>query len=588
MPRSTPSLQAQLRDAHSSPKCSLHSSIREGNLAKLQQLVDSLNPADLRQHLDKDDGHWGKPLHAAVICNDSAAVAILLTAGASPFSIRWESDDAPTPLAIAARQGNRPLLRQLWQYVDPDLHPSNHRGFQSCLISAALHGQASIVIELLDWWDGWSLKVQDLALSSGTMMWHVYVVEVLLSRFSFNQLTLDRMLYLAVEFKSPRRYERIADCQGIDYFHQQRLIALLVDAGANPNTTLNSASLVHLAASYLNLVGALKALLEMGADPNRTNRVGDTALHHLGFPIRSHPHRDETALHETGIRLLLGKGASVCQQNDAGETPLHHAACGSNPRILQLLLSTCSSEEERNALVMSTSHHGEGLLHFAAAGCKIDIIEHLFSHAAIETSINSINSNGWTPLMCALTQTNNPRSGYEPKTLKEVMPSVQLLLAHGAESLVVTAEGWTPLHCLALYSEKNISDETIKLIDGLVTAGADVNARALFPVELPPSPPGPFRFYGHSNCGYRVAQAIEDPTKEGIVVQSGLTPLHFAAAHGALGVVEALLRHGADPAAEDSNGASPARTAGESMRTAIQGETQDKIITLLMDAGGSY
>ncbi|KAH7134390.1 hypothetical protein EDB81DRAFT_98677 [Dactylonectria macrodidyma] len=215
MPQSTPSMRAQIRAAQSAPEFSFHASIRESNLAKLRQLIDSLNPADLRQHLDADDGLWGKPIHAAVICNDSAAVAMLLGASASPVSVRSDSDDAPTPLAIAARQGNQALLQQLWQHADPDLHASNYRGLQSYLISAALHGQAAIVSELLGWWDGWRKKAQDQALSSGIMMWHLYVVEVLVSKLSFNQQTLDRMLYLAADFKSPRRYERTVDYQGI-------------------------------------------------------------------------------------------------------------------------------------------------------------------------------------------------------------------------------------------------------------------------------------------------------------------------------------------------------------------------------------
>lgn len=588
MPQPT-TIQSQMSDAFHSPEFCLHASIRDNNLTRLQQLIDSLTPTDLREHLDEDDGYWGMPLHVAVTCDCPAAVGILLRAGASPLSVKFGGDDAPTPLAIAARQGNGTLVRQLWQQIDPDRHASNHQGFQSCLVYAAMYGQVSVVTDLLDWWDGWSAKAQELALSGAAMRWRVYVVKVLLSKFPFEQQTLDHMLYVAADFMIPLAFQSIAEYQGVDYFEQQLLIELLVDAGADPNTTLNRVSPLQMAAGNLNLVGALKVLLEKGADPNATNEAGDSALHRLGFPVLIHRNLRKRAFHETGIRLLLEKNASVYQKNKSGETPLHYAACGSNLRILQLYLSACPSEDDRNALIRSTNHHGEGILHFAAAGCKLDILQYLFSHAGMEANINDANSNGWTPLMCALAQTSRPTFGSISKRLSQVMPVARLLLAHGADSLVATTEGWTPLHCLALYLGNDISDETMQLIDNLISAGADVNARALFPVEAPP-PPGRSRSYCRTvfGWGHQVEEVIKDPAEEGMMIRYGLTPLHFAATHGALGVAEALLRHGANPSAEDSSEASPARTAGESTRLKNHIETQDKIITLLMDAGGSY
>ncbi|KAH6975993.1 ankyrin [Ilyonectria sp. MPI-CAGE-AT-0026] len=586
----TKSIQSRMSDDDfESPGLALFTSIRDNDIPRLQRLIDALTPADLHERLE-DESVWGMPLHVAAFCNSSAAVEILLSAGASPLALRHSSDDDRTPLEIAARQGNRAILRQLWQHIDPDHHTNNYTNFQSCLVYAAMYEQVPIVADLLSWWDGWSPMATEQALSWAAKRWQVYVVELLLSKFSFEQQTLDNALEYAASFKAKTSiFERI-DNRGVDYLEQQQLIALLVDAGANPNSTLNRSSAILSAAFCMDLVGALKALLEKGADPNVTMHTGVSALHRLGFPVSIKRAPTKRGLHEIGIRLLLEKGASVLQENKSGETPIHYAACGSNLRILQLYLSAYPGDEV-NDFIRSKNRHGETLLHHAAAGCSIEIIEYLLSDGGIKDSINQANSNGWTPFMCALAQT--AVDGIPPvancKTLLQVLPAVQLLLAHGADLLVVTAEGWTPLHCLALYHSENTSDETIQLIDKLISAGADVDACALFPFDdepIPghPRPSGPEAF----GWGHQVEEVIKDPVSKRMIVRSGLTPLHFAATHGAVGVIEALLRHGANPEAEDSTGASPARTAGDSAWLRYQPEAQEKIITMLMGAGGSY
>ncbi|KAF7556952.1 hypothetical protein G7Z17_g1072 [Cylindrodendrum hubeiense] len=380
------------------------------------------------------------------------------------------------------------------------------------------------------------------------------------------------------------------DYHGVEYFEQQQLIALLVDAGANPNATLDTCGLVIPAVNYIDLVGALNTLLEKGADPNTTDEKGNSALHYLGFPVHFHKAPFKTGLHEVGIRLLLKHKASVSHENKSGETPIHRAASGSNLRILELYLSAYPSEE-RNAFIRSKNRYGETLLHFAAAGCNIDNIEYLLSDGGMQGAINDASSNGWTPFMCAFAQTAD-RFGCHTRHTKgrsQIPPVARLLLSHGADPLVTTTEGWTPLHGLALFFGESISDETTQLIETLISAGADINARALFPVE---DLSNSSRRSGYDcqivGWGHQVEELIKDPSSHRMIIRSGVTPLHVAAAHGAVGVVEALLRHGANPATYDSSGASPASTAGDSTLLKNHVGIQDKIITLLMSAGGSY
>jgi hypothetical protein len=66
-----------------------------------------------------------------------------------------------------------------------------------------------------------------------------------------------------------------------------------------------------------------------------------------------------------------------------------------------------------------------------------------------------------------------------------------------------------------------------------------------------------------------------------------LAPLHTAAHFGAIAIARELSKHGADPAAENSERNSPARIAGDS-RKCCGYEDRDVMIKLPIDAGGSY
>lgn len=77
-----------------------------------------------------------------------------------------------------------------------------------------------------------------------------------------------------------------------------------------------------------------------------------------------------------------------------------------------------------------TNHNGETLLHFAAAGCCIEVMEFLIVQGL---DINAKNSNGWTPLMCALIPIDrNPCIAI--KSPAKAMQAAQYLLSHGADA----------------------------------------------------------------------------------------------------------------------------------------------------------
>lgn len=386
--------------------------------------------------------------------------------------------------------------------------------------------------------------------------WHVEVVRLLLSFFSYSSPCLDSTLWDAADFRSDLLSHPRAECTGLDYANQQLLISCLVEAGADPNNSASrQGNIVIDTATWIDLVGALKALLENGANANSRGAAGETALHHLGSPVhvKKGPWR---YLHETGIRLLLQHGASVMIQDDSGNTPLHYAAFGSNMHIFSIYttgLPTDSSDS--NALNSVRNSSGETLLHWAAAGKKIGIVRFLLSSDA---DVNAANEKGWTPLMCALA----------PSTANEAVRScsyttlqaVRSILGHGANPLTCIAEGWTPLHCLSLYLDHSGSnDDLASLAERFISNGVPANSRATMLTAVTTSGRKSLRVSSREVgiWGSRVLEHLQSKSEDPRATVKDSTPLHWAVFYGAVGMTVVLLANGADVNALDANGNVP-------------------------------
>ncbi|KAM3461526.1 hypothetical protein MY5147_009724 [Beauveria neobassiana] len=187
-------------------------------------------------------------------------------------------------------------------------------------------------VDCLDWPPDFRFSI----LRDAASCWRVDVVRLALARFIFRTLDLNRALSTAVTSPPDNLDTLYEGPRALDYIHQQQIIHLLIDAGTDPSCF--NGIVTHLA-THIDLVGALKALLERGADPNgRGLDKKATALHHPGGPayVNNGPERH---LHETGIRMLLDHGASVLERDTESNAPLHYAAFGSNVRCFRLLAS---------------------------------------------------------------------------------------------------------------------------------------------------------------------------------------------------------------------------------------------------------
>ncbi len=183
--------------------------------------------------------------------------------------------------------------------------------------------------------------------------------------------------------------------------------------------------------------------------------IGTPALHFLTAPVKARQIDAEFVfLNETAIHLLLQHKASVSLPDTAGECPIHWAAYGFDLRLFHIFLHS-HPRPDRDTLLHLTNNNGETLLHFAAAGCRIEVMEYLPSQGL---DVNATNSNGWTPLMCALTPLDhNAVNISKIKTLVEALRAAHHLLSHGADSRITTNEGWTLLHVFALHCDFDVT-----------------------------------------------------------------------------------------------------------------------------------
>ncbi|CAF3491980.1 unnamed protein product [Fusarium graminearum] len=454
----------------------LHVSICNNDVSTLQEVLGSREASFL---LLDGDGCWGTPLHVAVYLDNIEAANLILQVGVGVDVTADSSahEHRLSPLALAVRLGNQRLLWRLWQHLHSQEEESK-ANVDSCLFEASINSQTTILRALLSWKE-WTAEAKSEALFWAARSWKAYSAQLLTTQLSFPQDVLDKALHHAVDFRPLIGDDFKLDYNGDDYLQQQLLIVHLIDAGANPNAIINRQPPIITAARSISLVGALKVLLDKGANPDATDRKGKSALHFLGSPTSLNRSRPVVRLNETTIRIILSYNASISLGDDeSGAYPLHAAAFGSSLNMLQLYLSSCPSEQTSQAS-RSKNNFGETLLHYAAAGAKRDIIEFLLSQGL---DVNGINTNGWTPLHCALTpaRQGSQLNGFS-KSTSEALEIAKILLLHGADPRAVTAEGWTPLHCLSLFaSKKKENTELGQFVDNMIHRGVDIHARATF------------------------------------------------------------------------------------------------------------
>jgi ankyrin repeat protein len=500
--------------------------------------------------MDEEEGTalMSSALHRAIFIGDEPAVRMILNAGVSPTV---QDSQLYSPLATAAEAGQRDIARLLWALVGPDGRAAPLPS-PNCLVVAAEKGYADLVADFLDMWDGWSMDEKCQALRSATSYWRDSVVGVLLAKVTYEADTIQQALDIAVT-KQPilpvaRWGSFVPVTKDEDDLRQQRVVYHLIDAGANLDVLASGAKipLLHVAAEWRHRLGALKGLLDKGANANVRDGSGKTALHRL-----FHRHSSSSA---DPLRVLLQHGASPELADKTGETGLHAAAYTGTLEQFQLCLTACRDED---AALRLRNSYDESLLHYAAAGGREDTVRFLLSRGL---DANAANANGWTPLICALM----------PAKVRRCYPQcslASLLLEHGASAQAVTEEGWTALHALASYPSGYLGlsldnwNDVAPLVRELIARGAPLaaevsslrNPTVSYKMFVSPKPDAwgvRMRSFARNWGGTASSSsAAVKPVGNGGEGR-GTTPQMWARRNGANEVVKAIQEHQAEAAGE--------------------------------------
>jgi ankyrin repeat protein len=332
-----------------------------------------------------------------------------------------------------------------------------------------------------------------------------------------------------------------------------RLLARLVAHGVDLDASdARGMSPLHLAAA-LGRGGALRDLIAAGADPSQRAPDGQTPLgvalsagrrdladwldwRGWSLPCRPLLPADLPAAAIVGdadaVRRLLELGLPVDAVDGQGCTALLRAAGGGHRAVVDLLL-------DRGADPQRPANTGATPLSAAVSMRQVDIVERLLAAGA---DVEQRLPGEVTVLMLA--------------AALGLPDLVARLLAAGADLHARDAQALTALHCAALFGfTARDRPRVVALLDALLLAGAEPDPAAaggatpLLMLLGARAEPG-------TACDEDVVlAALEQMLDEDIALDArdarGFGPLHLAALHGLVRVVQRLLRAGADPALRD-------------------------------------
>jgi len=266
-----------------------------------------------------------------------------------------------------------------------------------------------------------------------------------------------------------------------------------------------------------------------------------------GWPLPKRPLRaqDVPAAAIVGdadaVRRLLDLGLPVDAADSQGCSALLRAAGGGHRAVVDLLLA-------RGADPQLAAHSGATPLSAAVSMRHAEVVDRLI---AAGVSLEQRLPGDLTVLMvaCAL--------GLPDMAAR--------LLAAGADVHATDAQGRTALHCAAMFGfTARERARLVALLDTLLLAGAeaDLPAAGATPLLLvlgARAEPGSAADEDVLMAG--LDQLLDHDAQLDVQDPRGFGPLHLAALHGLMRVVQKLLRAGADPALRDTLNRTPREIA---------------------------
>jgi ankyrin repeat protein len=309
----------------------------------------------------------------------------------------------------------------------------------------------------------------------------------------------------------------------------------LLEAGADPAAADRAGELPLMIAARIGEPDLVKALLEHGAAVDaRDTHFGQTAL-----MIAAREGHAETT------RVLLAAGAAVDAQTKPEPVP-RFIPPSESPSGLSRGAGIIRAGWPEDRGKRYPAGGSKTALLYATRGGHLEVARLLIEHGA---SLELADGDGVTPLISAILNASIIR--VNETGASDHLKIAQLLLDAGANVNAADWYGETPLWAAVDVrnlefgrdgNERNVRDEAFVLIERLLAAGANPNARTR---EFPPER----RF---------IVTAIGSVAW---VDLTGQTPFLRAAAGGDVEVMRLLLAHGADPNIATDAGTTPLMVA---------------------------
>lgn len=328
------------------PELGLHEAVIHGDVSKARQLLETGTDINKVDNVPRLLDHYGTPLHVAIWCNQPRAFKLLINEGADLNILDEGGEGRPpdTPIGLAVRLGRDEMFAILWN-AGAQRKKNSSWWCRSLIEIAAGEGHAEILTNLLLWDPSWTQEELILALTKACGFWFVDSVAILLDKCTFNKRELEISMHTVItgnptyhgDWISP--HERLLDLEN-DSLRQEGILRMLLDAWdhiasedviADERTQLLHRFLFITSSSPFR-VGALRLLLQKGADPNAVQN---------GTPLHLAVGRHFWILrrcNEEGAEVLLKYGARVDIRNDKGETAIDIAEIHSDTKMVEKLL----------------------------------------------------------------------------------------------------------------------------------------------------------------------------------------------------------------------------------------------------------